>query len=90
MVGDVRAYDAVWVGEEFSTLKNGDAMRFMMVPSTLEIYLALNRMWVRQYITKDLRTGHDCSVGRVEENMEIEKLGRKILKKSVDLKRSGE
>lgn len=34
-------------------------MRVMVVPSTGGKYLALNGTWLRQYITKELGTGHD-------------------------------
>lgn len=50
-------------------------MRVMMIPSTQEKCLALNETWVRQCVTKDLGTVHDCYVEKVKENGDIEILG---------------
>lgn len=59
-----------------------------MVPSTRYKYLALNSTWFRHYITKGLRTVHDCYVAKVTENGDIEKLRRRALKINVDVEES--
>lgn len=75
-IGKFRVYAEFWVGEEFFTFPNGYVTKFRRVPSMREKYLALNRTWLREYITKAFGTVHDYHEAKGKENGEIEKLGR--------------